>query len=122
METKTKHYAYTQKEVDQFNYKYDSHFKEIHKYSFWFVSLDIDDDRSETYFDNQEEAYIEYQRIKQSIQDYPPIQHFVHAQGKEIILSLMCHNVFKDENGEDVFWKMNIRNEEFLEMDERDSL
>lgn len=122
MKPKTKHYQYTEQEVKQFNYKYESNFKEIHKYTFWFVSFDIDDDRCETYFDNKEDAYAEYERVKEFIQTYTPIKNTLKTQGKEIMISLMCHNVFKDENDEDVFWKMNIRNEDYLEMDERDIL
>lgn len=122
MEKRTKHYQFTQEEVNQFNYKYDSEWKEIHKYTFWFVSMDIDDDRSETYFDNPEEAYKEYERVKTFIRNYPPIKRLATEQEKEIVLSLMCHNVFKNEDGEDVFWKMNIRNDDYLEMDERETL
>lgn len=121
MDRKTKHYQYTQEEIKRFNYKYDANFKEIHKYTFWFVSIDIDDDRSETYFDNPKEAREEYFRLKETFNNYPPIIHLAHEQNKEITISLMCHNVFKDENGDDVFWKMNIRNDEYLEMDERDT-
>lgn len=121
MERQTRHYRYTEEELNQFNYKYDCNYKEIHKYTFWFVSMDIDDDRSETYFDNPEDAYEEYNRIKQFLQSYPPLIKLAKEANKEIVISLMCHNVFKDENGDDAFWKMNIRNEDYLEMDERDT-
>ncbi len=122
MKIQTKHYVFTKEEVNHFNHKYDSHFKEIHKYSFWFVSMDIDGDRSETYFDTKEEAYEEYKRVKNTIQSYLPLQHIVHAQDKKIELSLMCHHKFKDENNEDIFWKLNIRNNDFLELEEREVL
>ena len=122
MNIPTKHYQFTQKEVDKFNYKYESNWNEIHKYTFWFVSFDIDDDRNETYFDNFEEAQEEYFKVKKFLQTYKPILNLTHSLEKPLILRLMCHNVFKNEKGEDVFWKMNIRNEDYLEMDEEDIL